>query len=250
MASGASPRPPTSVATVDAVTSGWSPSISTSSWQRGSITARAAAIDDEQPLPYASFTTTSAPSRSTAPRTSSAAAPIATISWSKRQLRATLTTWPSSVVPAKGSSCLGRPRRLEPPAPSTSPATNPSVGEPGMPVLCLVLGPATVAAEVHNLTVARQGRRAGHGRHRHPADRVNGQALRAGGRLSGAGRIAASMHRGGAAVSHGDDPGQDRQRDLGRRAGPDVDAGRNVDPGQQLVRHAVSAQLGEHAGAA
>ena len=58
------------------------------------------------------------------------------------------------------------------------------------------------------------------------------------------------MHRGGAAVSHGDDPGQDRERDLGRRAGADVEAGRHVDPGQQLVRHAVAAQLGQHAGAA
>ena len=48
----------------------------------------------------------------------------------------------------------------------------------------------------------------------------------------------------------GDDPGQDRERDLGRRAGADVEPGRDVDPCQLLVGHAVAAQLRQHTRAA
>ncbi len=67
--------------------------------------------------------------------------------------------------------------------------------------------------------------------------------------------VAAAAGAGAAAaaallVADGDDPGQDRERHLGRGAGADVEPGGDVDAGQLLVRHAVAAQLCEHAGAA
>src|SRR3954447_4228192 len=110
-----------SVRTAVGPTPGWSPSISTSTSQRGSTAGSAAAIDDEQPSPYDSFTTTSMPCRSTDSRTSSAAPPSVTTSWSNPHARAQSSTYPSSVPSRYGSSCLGCPSRLDPPAASSNP---------------------------------------------------------------------------------------------------------------------------------
>src|SRR3954462_6675793 len=117
--------------------------MSTSTSQRGSRAGSAAAIEDEQPSPYDSFSTTSAPRRSTFARTSSAPPPSVTRSWSNPQARAESSTGPSSVVPSYGSVCLGRPRRLDPPAASTRPATKSLSGRE----IRLELFPATLAAE-------------------------------------------------------------------------------------------------------
>ena len=62
-----------------------------------------------------------------------------------------------------------------------------------------------------------------------------------------AGRLAGAA---AAVAADGDDPRQDRQRDLGRGARADVEPGGHVDPREQVVGHAVAAQLGEHAVAA
>src|SRR5215207_2369898 len=117
--------------------------------------------------------TTSAPARSAPARTAAAEPPMATIVWSNPQARAVPTTWPSSVPAPYGSSCLGRPRRFEPPAPSTSPVTNRSA-RAGMLVHQLELGPAALATEVDGLAVVAERGRAGHRRDGHPADRVDG----------------------------------------------------------------------------
>src|SRR5215203_2429787 len=228
-ASSASPRPASSAATVAAVTPGWSPSISTSTSQRGSTTASAAAIEDEQPSPYASLTTTSAPVRSTPARTACAEPPIATTSWSKPHMRATPTTWPSSVPSRYGSSCLGRPRRLEPPAPSTRPQTNGSLRY-GM--LRLELRLATLAAEVDGLAVVLERDAARHGGDGHPADRVDRRDRRP--------LVAPHLH----------DPREDREGDLLRGAGADGEARRRVDAIEQRAGDTVAPQLADHALAA
>ena len=176
------------------------------------------------------MTTTSAPSRSTCARTSSAAPPIATISWSKSHSRATPTTWPSSVPSRNGSVCFGRPSRFEPPAPSTRPQTNGSVGG-GM--LQLEGRFAALAAEVDRLALVLERRRARHDGHGHPADRVDG----------GRRRVARR-------AAHRDDLRQDRERDLLRRARADVEPGGRVDARRSAPAHAVAAQLAEHALAA
>ena len=54
----------------------------------------------------------------------SAAPPITQTSWSNAQARAVSSTWSSSVRPLYGSSCLGAPRRCDPPAARTRPVTN------------------------------------------------------------------------------------------------------------------------------
>src|SRR5204862_4918027 len=108
----------------------------------------------------------------------SAEPPIATTIWSNGHVRATPTTWPSSVPPPYGRSCLGRPRRFEPPAPSTSPVTKESVGDRGMLVLGLELGLAALAAEVDGLALVPDRGRARHRGDGHPADRVDCDRLR------------------------------------------------------------------------
>src|SRR3954452_16324618 len=97
---------------------------------------------------------------------------MATIVRSNAQAFAVATTWPSSVPSPKGRSCLGRPRRFDPPAPSTSPVTNGSIGG-GMLVGRLELLLAAPAAEVHDLALVLQRERRGHGGHGHPADRID-----------------------------------------------------------------------------
>ena len=87
-----SPRPAISARTVSGRTPGWSPSISTSASARGSTAPTPAAIDEEQPLPYPGFSTTSAPLRSTSRRTRSELPPSATTSWSKSHARAVAIT--------------------------------------------------------------------------------------------------------------------------------------------------------------
>ena len=101
--------------------------MSTSAVARGSSASIAAAIEDEQPEPKLGLTTTSAPDRFTRERTFSDSPPSATSSWSNSHARAVATVWSSRVAPLYGSSCLGRPSRLEPPAARTSPATNGSL---------------------------------------------------------------------------------------------------------------------------
>ena len=50
--------------------------------------------------------------------------PITQMSWSNSHARAVVRTWPSSVVSRYGRSCLGAPRRFDPPAARTRPVTN------------------------------------------------------------------------------------------------------------------------------
>ena len=111
-----------------------------------------------------------------------------------------------------------------------------------MLVLRLELGLAAVAAEVDGLAVHAQRRCARYRGDRHPADRVNGGHDA----CSTAGRLWTSA----AVAVDGDDAREDRQGDLGRGARADVEPGGHVDPGEQVVGHAVAAQLGEHAVAA
>src|SRR5262245_51210882 len=218
--------------------------MSTSTSLRGSSAPRAAAIDEEHPSPKASLRTASTPCRSTAARTSSAAPPTATSSWSNAHSRATPTAWPSRVPPSNGRSCFGRPRRRDPPAARTSPATKGSVGADGMPVPRGERGHAALAAEVDRLAVVHHRWRARDGGHGHAADRVHGR----GGRAGGGGR--SGRDRGAALAPNGDDAGEDRQRDLRRGAGADVEARRDLDAAEQLLGDAVAAQLADHAVAA
>src|SRR3954447_16100553 len=166
--------------------------MSTSTSQRGSRAGSAAAIEEEQPSPYDSFSTISTPWRSTFARTSSLAPPSATTSWSKPQARAESSTWPSSVVPRYGSVCFGRPRRLEPPAARTRPATKSLSGRD----IRLEAFPASLAAEPHDAAVALDVRRGLRGRDLHAADGID--------RGTGC-----SRHRV-VRAPHGDDLGQDR----------------------------------------
>src|SRR3954452_4802696 len=189
-------------------------------------------MDEEQPSPYSGFSTTSAPLRSTLARTSSAAPPSATTSWSKPQARAESSTWPSSVVPRYGSVCFGRPRRLEPPAASTRPATKSLSGRD----IRLEAFPAPLAAEPHGAPVALDVRRGRCGRDLHPAHRVD----------RGAGSREGLP---GAAGAH--DLRQDRQCDLVGGLGADVEAGGRADARDVLLRERASRpQLVEHCGAA
>src|SRR3954451_24793067 len=137
----------------------------------------------------------STPARSTCSRTSSAAPPSATTSWSKPQARAQSSTWPSSVPSRYGSSCFGWPRRLEPPAATTSPVVNRLIGDD---MTRLVRAAAPLAAEPDRAAVADERRRRWRCRDLHAADRVD----RGDGQL----RLLAT------ARSH--DLGEDRQRDL------------------------------------
>src|SRR5829696_5353433 len=154
---------------------------------------------------------------------------MATIVWSNPQARAVPTTWPSKVPSPYGSSCFGRPRRFEAPAPSTSPVTNGSA-RAGMLVRQLELGLTALATEVEGLALAPDRGRAGHRSDGHPADRVDG-----------------GRGPGGLAPAHGDDFREDRQRDLGGSASANVDAGGHVDTREKLGAHAVAAQLAQHA---
>ena len=139
----------------------------------------------------------------------SAAPPIATRSWSNRQARATPTTWPSSVPPPKGRTCFGRPEPAGPAGAQHEPRDERGSVSDGMLVLRRERGPAAVAAEVDGLAVVLERGRAGHDRDGHPADRVD----------RGRGRRRPDGRRGRRRRGprpHLDDPGQDRQRDLGR----------------------------------
>ena len=114
-ASGASPRPASSARTVSARTPGWSPSISTSKSacavdraERGRDRRRAALAEiGVLDLSVAPVKSTPGSSRLTTHN-----------SCSNRHSRATSSTWPSSVPDRYGSSCLGWPRRFEPPPPA------------------------------------------------------------------------------------------------------------------------------------
>ena len=80
----------------------------------------------------------------------------------------------------------------------------------------------------------------------HPADRVDRECRARGERAeiwAFPGAAARSPRR------VGDDGREDRERDLGRRAGADVDPGRHVDQLEVRLGDAVGAEVGEHAGA-
>ena len=189
------------------------------------------------------MTTTSAPARSTLARTSSAAPPMATTSWSNPHARATPTAWPSSVPSRYGSSCLGRPRRRDPPAPRTSPATKGSVRADGTLVLRRERGLAALAAEVDRLAVVLERRRAGDGGDRHPADRVDGGRRRSGAG-GGADRGARSSRRTATILAR-----IESAISAGVRAPMSRPAGTSMRR-EELLGDAVAVQLADHAVAA
>ena len=107
-----------------------------------------------------------------------------------------------------------------------------------------VLGLATLAAEVDGLAVVLVLRGVGRHRHRHAADRIDGE------RRGGLGARRAQRRGVAAPVARLDEPRDDRQRDLGRRLGLDVQAGGNVDAREQLVGDACLAKLLDERGTA
>ena len=107
-----------------------------------------------------------------------------------------------------------------------------------------VLGLAALATEVDRLAVVLVLRGVRSHRHRHAADRVDRE---------GRGRRGArgAQRRGVAAAVAGlDEPRDDRQRDLGRGLGLDVQAGRDVDAREHLVGDAALAELLDERGTA
>src|SRR5215470_14154940 len=115
--------------------------------------------------------------------------PTATISWSSGDAQAVAITCWSRVPSPYGSSCLGWPSRLEPPAASTRPVTN------RLPEGCGISGwialeglAAAFAAEVDaaSFVFGADARR----RHRdgHPAHGVGRAGGRGGGHMLGASR--------------------------------------------------------------
>src|SRR5262245_25325778 len=213
----------------------------------------AAAIEDEQPSPKSGFSTTSAHERSTALRTRSELPPIATMSWSKPQLRAVATVWSSSVAEPNGSSCLGSPRRSEPPAASTRPETKRSADGGTARSLRREAVAAALRAEVVGLAVALELDAGGADSDLHPAHRVGGDRERRGfggrgagrrglgtrgrgiGRRGGAGRNGPEPDALRAGVPRRDDLGQDRERDLLGGLGADLEPGGGSQRASQLL---------------
>ena len=227
-------HPPPARRTVSGVTPGWSPSSSTTPAASSRTRVSAVRIEVAQPSPKSGLSTTSTPARSTRSATSSAAPPSATTTWSAPAARAVARVASSSVAPRKSSSCLGRPRRREPPAASTTtetgPVTRASPGS-GCGTRCAQnqwSTPSTTACTVSGpiVTVIPQtGSTASVGRGAGDAPDAVSPSTRIG-------------------ADHG---GQDRQGELGRRAGADVEPDVEVHPRRLRLRER---QLGEEGGAA
>ena len=202
--------------TVSGVTPGWSPRSSTSTSARGSSAASAAAIEDEQPR--RSRVDDDLGAGQVDPRADLVGARrrARTSSWSKRAARA---RWRARGRAASrrrtGSSCLGCPSRVDPPAASTSPATTSSLSR-------------------HGPSVARRTSRGS------PRSRIERSPSTS--RWSVASPAMTSIPQTGSTAVRparpalrarvgalGDDLGEDRDRDLGRRARADVEPGGRVD---------------------
>src|SRR3954469_1962195 len=155
---------------------------------------------------------------------------MATTSWSNGHPRAVATVWWTSVAVPKGSSCFGWPSRFEPPAARTSPATNASLAGMAHGVGG-VRGAAALAAEVDGRAVVLEAGRRVRDQDLHAADRVD----------RGCRRFRRRRWRD-ALAADADDLGEDRQRDLLRGVGADVEAGRRV---HALAQGVVDVERGE-----
>ena len=206
---------------------GWSPSISTASAQSGRTRPRPAAIEDEQPAPWSGFSTTATPARSAPARTGAACAADHADELVERERADVLehvleqrraTVGKQLLGPAEAARRAGREHQ-----PADGPLTRRGIA--GVPRR--VGRTAALAAEVGALAVDVEADRGGGDRDLHAADRVASTRRRRR-RRGGLRRVRVALR---------DELGEDRDRDLLRRAGADSNPGRGVQLGAQLVGH-------------